>query len=257
MSWTKANYYRIWSRGTYNDSPSDSIATRLAAETSPLAMKSTPRTTARDNANNTSFGSEHPAIGGVFKMEDASVQVHHDRRSAGDGEHGTSAFASRNGEEIQGQRRLLEERGMLYPASLRRTARVGGFSPVRIALPGAACSSRSIELSGEATHGGKPIPAGRIYFTPDSAKGNNGPQGFAPIKDGRYDTRNDGHGAVAGPMVVRYDAQQRRAPSARVWVFLSSTNTRSRSTSPPPPPRRTSTCRACAPKTRKVPAKKS
>ena len=49
---------------------------------------------------------------------------------------------------------------------------------------------------------GKPIPAGMIYFTPDSAKGNNGPQGFAVISGGRYDTRREGRATVPGPSIV-------------------------------------------------------
>jgi hypothetical protein len=56
-----------------------------------------------------------------------------------------------------------------------------------------------IEVSGEVTFGGKPIPGGRIYFTPDSKKGNQGPQGFAEIREGKFDTREGGRGAVAGP----------------------------------------------------------
>jgi hypothetical protein len=62
--------------------------------------------------------------------------------------------------------------------------------------------SRTLELSGTATFGGKPIPAGRIYFTPDTKKGNNGPQGFAEIKDGTFDTRDGGRGPVGGPTIV-------------------------------------------------------
>jgi hypothetical protein len=50
---------------------------------------------------------------------------------------------------------------------------------------------------------GKPVPAGMIFFDPDVSRGNDGPQGFAPIKDGRYDTRHNGKGAVGGPHMVR------------------------------------------------------
>jgi hypothetical protein len=63
--------------------------------------------------------------------------------------------------------------------------------------------ANTIDISGEVKFGGKPIPAGRIYFTPDSSKGNEGPQGFAEITDGKYDTRREGRGAVAGANIVK------------------------------------------------------
>lgn len=59
------------------------------------------------------------------------------------------------------------------------------------------------ELSGTVTFQGKPVPAGTITFEPDAVKGNHGPQGFALIQDGRYDTRAEGRGSVGGPQVVR------------------------------------------------------
>lgn len=58
------------------------------------------------------------------------------------------------------------------------------------------------EFSGSVTFGGQPIPAGRIYFNPDLAKKNDGPQGWAEIKDGAYDTRKKGLGFRGGPAVV-------------------------------------------------------
>lgn len=58
-------------------------------------------------------------------------------------------------------------------------------------------------VSGKVTFKGQPVPAGKIYFTPDSAKGNSGPQGYADIKDGEYDTSaSGGHGVGSGPMTV-------------------------------------------------------
>ncbi|MGQ9504747.1 MAG: hypothetical protein ACUVQG_06520 [Thermogutta sp.] len=58
-------------------------------------------------------------------------------------------------------------------------------------------------VSGTVTFGGKPVPAGSIIFEPDTSKGNQGPAGFAAIKNGRYDTRDAGRGTVGGPHVVR------------------------------------------------------
>lgn len=57
-------------------------------------------------------------------------------------------------------------------------------------------------LEGAATFDGKPIAFGEIVLTPDGAAGNSGPQGIAPIRDGRYDTGSS-HGFAGGPTVIR------------------------------------------------------
>jgi hypothetical protein len=61
------------------------------------------------------------------------------------------------------------------------------------------------EVSGEVTFRGQPVPAGMIYFTPDAPKGNQGPQAYAPIRQGKYDTRHGGKGTVGGPVTVRIE----------------------------------------------------
>jgi hypothetical protein len=74
-----------------------------------------------------------------------------------------------------------------------------------IALLFLGCSSgeKIHDLSGAVTFQDKPVPAGHIVFEPDTAAGNNGPAGFAKIKDGRYDTRIlEGRGVVGGPHLV-------------------------------------------------------
>jgi hypothetical protein len=58
-------------------------------------------------------------------------------------------------------------------------------------------------VSGQVLYDGKPVPSGEILFDPDARKGNDGPQGFARIQDGRYDTRNGGIAAGPGPQIVR------------------------------------------------------
>ena len=58
-------------------------------------------------------------------------------------------------------------------------------------------------VSGKVTFAGKPVPAGRIVFEPDSAAGNQGPAGFAEISDGQYDTAKAGQGTVGGPHLAR------------------------------------------------------
>ena len=59
------------------------------------------------------------------------------------------------------------------------------------------------DVSGTVSYQGKPLPAGLIMFDPDITKGNDGPQGFAHIKDGRYNTAETESGPVGGPHIVR------------------------------------------------------
>jgi len=70
----------------------------------------------------------------------------------------------------------------------------------------AGCGERAPTLyhvSGTVTFGGKPVPAGSILFEPDTTKGNQGPAGYAQIKDGKYNTQAGGRGTVGGPHRVR------------------------------------------------------
>lgn len=60
-------------------------------------------------------------------------------------------------------------------------------------------------VSGTVTFDGKPVPAGRVDFFPDFSKGNDGPQGFALIKNGKFDTRLDGQGTGGGPVRIRVE----------------------------------------------------
>jgi hypothetical protein len=55
---------------------------------------------------------------------------------------------------------------------------------------------------GKITWQGQPIPAGSITFDPDITAGADGPQGFAIIKNGEYDTRKEGGLAPAGGKYV-------------------------------------------------------
>lgn len=58
-------------------------------------------------------------------------------------------------------------------------------------------------VSGTVTFDGRPVPAGKVYFKPDSATGGTGATGFADIVAGRYDTGRAGARNVGtGPMVV-------------------------------------------------------
>jgi hypothetical protein len=72
-----------------------------------------------------------------------------------------------------------------------------------VLLVGCDSGPKRHHLSGEVKFNGNPVPAGEIYFDPDVTKGHDGPQGFARIKDGRYDTRAAGLPMTAGPHFVR------------------------------------------------------
>jgi hypothetical protein len=76
-------------------------------------------------------------------------------------------------------------------------------------LAAQGCSKSRIErhrLSGRVTFQGKPVPAGLIIFEPDVRQGNRGPQGYAEILDGRYQTDKFGKGAMTGALVVKISA---------------------------------------------------
>lgn len=62
------------------------------------------------------------------------------------------------------------------------------------------------EVSGTVLYDGRPLPAGVIYFDPDVRKQNDGPQGYAIIKDGVYTTATmGGKGTVGGPHLARIE----------------------------------------------------
>ncbi len=71
------------------------------------------------------------------------------------------------------------------------------------------CGGSGVDLydvSGNVTFAGKPIPIGKIYFTPDASKGNEGPVGWAEIKNGAYNTALEGgQGIAGGPTIIRIE----------------------------------------------------
>jgi hypothetical protein len=58
------------------------------------------------------------------------------------------------------------------------------------------------DVSGSVKFDGQPVPTGMIYFDP--AEGNSGPQGFAAIVDGEFDT-SSGKGTVGGAHTARIE----------------------------------------------------
>jgi hypothetical protein len=77
------------------------------------------------------------------------------------------------------------------------------FGVALAVLAGCDAGPKRLHLFGQVLYDGKPVPTGEIYFDPDVTKGKDGPQGFARIVNGRYDTRDGGVPLTAGPHVVR------------------------------------------------------
>ncbi len=94
----------------------------------------------------------------------------------------------------------------MYRWSSRRSAALGIMLVVVSSVLLVGCSDsgpKRYRLQGTVEFDGKPVPAGTVYFDPDSAKGNKGPQGYASIVDGKFDTEKAGKGHVGGPMKIR------------------------------------------------------
>ena len=87
------------------------------------------------------------------------------------------------------------------------TRRLPGAVVCALLLSLAACSQKSsrFDLWGSVTFKGRPVPAGLIVINPDLSKGNDGPQGLAEIRDGRFDTRRLAKGAPSGPVILLID----------------------------------------------------
>lgn len=77
---------------------------------------------------------------------------------------------------------------------------------------GCSPGSSRVEVSGEVTYAGMPVPAGIVYLEPRS--GSIGPQGIGDVVDGRFRTRS-GWGAVAGPHTARVQFWLQRGSSTR------------------------------------------
>jgi len=76
---------------------------------------------------------------------------------------------------------------------------IGAWSLVILALLGCSNEEKLHRVSGTVTHNGKPIPKGLIFFDPRT----KGPQGFANIVDGKYDTAQQGKGIRGGSYDIR------------------------------------------------------
>src|SRR5262245_5734038 len=107
-----------------------------------------------------------------------------------------------------------------------RSKPVSGCSLVGciLALGCAQSGHEAYHLSGKVTFNSQPLPRGKIFFLPDTTKGNSGQGGFAEIKDGVYDTRNKGSATAGGPLIVRVDGFDGNTTSSNLVgnpLFLS------------------------------------
>jgi hypothetical protein len=85
-----------------------------------------------------------------------------------------------------------------------------------------SCSNKSagrVDVWGTVKFKNQPVPAGLIVINPDLSKGNDGPQGMAEIREGRFDTRQLDKGAPSGPVIFMIDgfdgATQGDSPSGK------------------------------------------
>lgn len=93
-----------------------------------------------------------------------------------------------------------------------RMFRTALFALAVACITGCGRGERLYDVSGSVTHNGKRVPRGLVYFDPDPAKGTKGQQGFATIKDGKFDTASDGKGIAGGAYIIRvlgYDGKER------------------------------------------------
>jgi hypothetical protein len=94
------------------------------------------------------------------------------------------------------------------------------------ALAGCGPSEEKLyRVSGVVTYNGKPIPKGLIFFDPKA----DGPQGFANIVNGNYDTAQQGKGVRGGAYDVRvngFDGKQVNDAPFGNPLFLEYTGTK-------------------------------
>jgi hypothetical protein len=88
---------------------------------------------------------------------------------------------------------------------LSTSSLVLSISTLTLALFASGCGERGpqrVRVTGLVTFEGQPVPYGNITFEPDTSQGNSGPQGYAKIQDGKYDSDIGGIGPCPGPQTV-------------------------------------------------------
>ena len=87
---------------------------------------------------------------------------------------------------------------------LRQSYLVASAVLVLGGISGCYSDSDRYSISGTVTFNGEPVPVGRLVFTPDNKKGNNGPQGVAEIVNGKINQSD--RKSIGGPQWVQIQA---------------------------------------------------
>jgi len=86
--------------------------------------------------------------------------------------------------------------------------------PILAAALAVGCDSKppAYHVAGKVKFQGKEVPAGVVRLDPDLSAGNDGPQGFAQVRDGAFDTRRRGRPVAGGRYVAHiqgFDGKER------------------------------------------------
>jgi hypothetical protein len=82
---------------------------------------------------------------------------------------------------------------------------------------GCGDGEKLFDVSGTVTFDNKPVPKGMVYFDPDPTAGGSGPQGFAPLEDGVFDTAKGGKGIRGGGYVIRVAGHNGKVANENPW----------------------------------------
>ncbi|MCE9568362.1 MAG: hypothetical protein K8U57_40695 [Planctomycetes bacterium] len=79
------------------------------------------------------------------------------------------------------------------------------FAAVLVGLTG--CAEEKLEdVTGTITYDGAHVPAGVVWFDPEPNHPGNPPQGYAYIKDGKFNSVEKGRGVKPGAYLIRVEA---------------------------------------------------
>lgn len=97
----------------------------------------------------------------------------------------------------------------MFQNSTRAGKRLLGFLVLSLVATCLGCGQvgdGTNRVFGRVTFNGEPVPVGVIQFTPNSSVGGDGAAGFAEIRDGKFDTMDNGRGVTSGSVTVMIDA---------------------------------------------------
>ena len=100
--------------------------------------------------------------------------------------------------------------------------KIVAFASLAALILTCGCSSEipTFPVEGTVSFKGQPLPKGEIYFDPDASL--KGPQGRAIINDGKFSTKDQKSGVVAGKYQVRvhgFDGKPRQEAPYGLAIF--------------------------------------